>query len=246
MPQIDGYSITFPIVAGKFHPNKIDIDIKSVVGTSFYIGNGFYITAGHVLKEASNFEVFALGITKSLKPWLAAKIDSIEIKEEIDIGVFKAQHIISQAYPWEKNYVGNLSDVMVSGYPHALYKEEASIYRRDFKGYIITRRPYQRLALKPHIYELSIACPRGISGSFVIDDSTGRICAVVIGSDKSEVDLHYMTEEIIEFEHKHTYHKTETSTYGIAIATKDLLNLEFELLNGKLEDHLKKQNILEE
>ncbi len=245
MPQIDGYSLAFPIVAGKLHPNKKDIAITSVVGTSFYIGNGFYITAGHVLAEAAAFEMFALGVTESSKPWLAVKIDSIEIIEGIDIGVFKAQHTVTKACPWERNFVGGLTNVVVSGYPHALYKDPASIYRRDFKGYVITRRPYIRLDLKPNIYELSLACPRGSSGSFVIDDGTGHVCGVVIGSDKSEVDLHYITEEIIERDGKDVYHKTETSTYGIAIASKDILELEFELLGGKIVNHLANQNLLD-
>lgn len=246
MPKLDGYSLSFPILAGKLHSNKEDIEIEAIIGTSFCIGHGLYITAGHVLEEANEYEVFALGVTQNSKPWLAAKIETFEIKKEADIGVFKAQHQIGKAYGWSRQYVSNLTDIVASGYPHALCKDPASIYRRDFKGYIITRRPSSRLDLMPQIYELSISCPKGISGSFVIDDKTGKICAIIIGANKSSIDLHYVTEELIEQDGKSIYHKTETSTYGIAVSTKDLMPLEFDLLKGSIEDHLRANNMLDD
>ncbi len=245
MPELDGFSLSLPILGGNLISNPEGVNLKSVIGTSFYLGNGFYMTAGHVIQEAISFEVTAIGVTQPLQPWVPYKIIEYEIFDGFDIAIFKTDHLIKDAFPWTDRYLGGLNEIIISGYPHALNHEPPAIYRRDFKGFIITRRPYPRLTNSPIIYEISIPCPRGISGAFVLDDKEGKICGVVIGSDKSSLDLHYITEELIEIEGKNTYHKTETSTYGIAIASKDLLDLEFKMLDGKLRDFLISQNLFD-
>ncbi len=245
MPKLDGYTLSFPLLGGKLISDPHGMDVKSVIGTCFYIGNGFYITAGHVMKEAIEFDFFALGVTESLQPWSPFKIEEWETNEDLDVSVFRTEHIIKKAFPWTDKYVDSLVDVLITGYPHALSKEPPGIFRRDFKGYIITRRPYYRLKAIPNIYELSIPCPRGISGAFVLDNVTGKICGIVIGTDKSELDLHYITEDSIEKDGKTIYHKTETSTYGIAVTSKDILQAEFRILGGSFSNFLREQNLLD-
>ena len=244
MPELDGFSLTFPVLGGELITNPEGLNVKSVLGTSFYIGNGFYLSAGHVIKEALGYGIAAIGVTKPLQPWIPFQILDYEINENLDIALFRTEHILKTAFPWDDINLGGLIDIKVTGYPHALNFQPPAIYRRDFKGYIITRRPYPRLANSPFIYELSIPCPKGMSGAFVLDDKKGKICGVVLGSDKSSLDLHYITEELIEHDGKIIYHKTETSTYGIAITSKELLDITFNILGGDLRVHLQNQNLI--
>ncbi len=243
MPQIDGYSLALPVLAGELFSDGVSI--KCLVGTAFNIGRGYYITAGHVIQQASEYDIVALGVAEGGIPWRASRVSAWEINEEFDIAVFCSEHEISNAFPWETAKVSNLTDIVICGYPHGLYIKEASIYRRDFKGYIITNRPYSILTGKPTVYELSIPCPRGSSGAFVLNDKSGKICGIVIGSDKSEIDLNYEVEGSSEVYEKVIHHKTETSTYGIAVASMELLNLEFKILNGSLQSFLKSNNLID-
>ncbi len=162
MPEIDGYSLVFPVVSGVLHPNGVDLNIKTLIGTSFYIGQGFYLTAGHVIQNALEYDITALGITKSNTPWNAIKIEAYEIHEGIDIVARKgtpikaarAGHVI-----YASNQIsgyGNLVIVRHTGTDATVYAHLSSfsVKRGQFvsKGALLGRVGMTGHATSPHLH----------------------------------------------------------------------------------------------
>ena len=232
-------------MGGSKNKKSGNLTLNSVVGTSFYIGSGYFITAGHVLNNLVEYEMMAIGVLDENRIWQGIEIEGIEIQEDIDIGIFSANYELEVAIPWDSTLPANLTDISISGYPHGMDVTAKAIYRRDFKGYVICNRHNYDLKGKPIILELSTPCPRGISGGFVLNTISESICGIVIGSSKSELEISYVTEESTEIDGKVIYHKTESSVYGMAVSSISILNIKFEILAATLREHLINQKLIE-
>lgn len=241
----DGYKFSYPIVKGKVREDNESLNASQLIGSAFPIGGKYFLTAGHVLSNIKKSDALTLGVVKENQEWIGVYFTEYEILENFDLAILKVEVQIEEVFPWQCDICSNLTDVVVSGYPHGLDVNDVAIYRRDFKGYIITHRPFSKLKGKPIIYELSIACPKGISGSYILNEKDLTVCGIVIGNTKTEFDISYTTENMIEREGNIIYHKTETSSYGIGISSKSILNCRFNILNNiTLEEHLKTHNLM--
>jgi hypothetical protein len=75
---------------------------------------------------------------------------------------------------------------------------------RSFKGYIVSTKRFLRFAAKPWVYELSFACPRGLSGASVITlDGAPRVTGVVVGNHSIQMN-DFTDREIISTDKERT------------------------------------------
>lgn len=239
------YENTFPIFKSKLESDG-SIDLVEIIGTAFSIGNYFYLTASHVLANLDQEYDYGIGVPGSDKKWKSFKIGKIELNSNADVAIFECTYKTTKVFQWQSKYLNNLTDVVTSGYPHSFDNIAKQIYLRAFKGYIITKRYFDFKTSKNIVYELSFPCPKGISGSFLLDDNEGFICGLIIGNSKTSIEISYEKEELIEESKDYIYHKTETSSYGIAIASNSIIELKFEMLgNVSLNEYLLELNLIE-
>jgi len=91
------------------------------------------------------------------------------------------------------------------------------------------------------VYELSFNCPRGLSGAFLLSrgSTAPRIKGMILGNSNKEIVM-FMEEEIdVQQDNSSYYLKTETTTFGIALEAKEILNLQSETLGGSIQAFLK-------
>ncbi len=136
------------------------------------------------------------------------------------------------------------------GFPFGLKLEgdrHGEVYIRSLKGYIVCS--YERKVLsseKVKCYELSMHCPRGISGAPLLsNEKPGGLIGVVVGNANSEIEISYEEEAEEDENLKIIQRKTEIVRYGIAIQSCEIMELHSKLLGKKIKDHLIEYNLLD-
>jgi hypothetical protein len=220
-----------------------ELFIEEIYGTAFSINNGYYLTAGHTIKNIkADGRIPGLAYCPSTE-YFTSEIKDIEFHNNFDICIIKSEIPISKCFKWEENDLKYLANILSAGFPYALDTEKNVINLRAFKGYIVSRSPFSVLKNKQQIYELSFQAPRGLSGSPIIYTSSLKIAGIIIGNISTKM-LIFSEEEVLNSEEKKTIERYELLQFGIAIRALSLFNTHSRLLNDTIYNYLHKNDLI--
>ncbi len=246
---INAHEYTFPVIGASAKVIKTEkvFFTKTVYGSAFSIGKDYFLTAGHVLKNAGESEAVGIGFSDQ-KMWHFAEVTNSEIISDYDIGIIQAKVPVARALRWKYgDELPMLSNVQTVGYPYALDLKRFTIDTRAFKGHIVVARTFMGLKSNPRIYELSFQAPRGLSGSplFTVGKRP-NIIGMIIGNHRTEMLVFSDKERIVEGDKKITtiVERYEALQLGIAIQTMTLVKAHSHILGDSLFNHLKKTGLL--
>lgn len=220
---------------------------RQVYGTTFYLKNNIFMTAGHSIEYALRGEHSVLGLVY-LAHFVAGrayvcKVADYEIVADYDVGFVKVKDEISQAKAlvWDFNKLNILDEIRTTGFPHALDHYQKRFMIRAFQGYIVSCTEFRELEARPLCYELSFPCPKGLSGAPLFTrEPEPTIRGVVIKSSSMAMEVFSEKETIGEG--THTLH--EAYFLGLGLTTGSLQNIESKILGCSLEEHLKRVDLL--
>lgn len=240
--------LVFPLMGG---PQEGDAThLKRIFGTAFSIGGGFFVTAGHSLKAASNEDAFGLGYGGK-GPMSGMLAEAAEIWQDVDIGVLQVDLDEVDTIPWEFSIRPLLFPVATVGFPHGYdhYPEGKFLRTRGLQGYIVTATTSRgpQIPSNGGIYDVSFQCPKMMSGAPLLnyEDPVGPasgVVGVVVGNGETAIEIGTDTEEIDDGE---TIVRRELATYyGVAVRSGELKDHHSSLLGGTLERHLERQGLI--
>ncbi len=245
--QPTAYDYVFPVLGGKL-TNDGKFEPFEIYGTAFYIGNDFFVTCAHTINNASEEDrIMAIGYQNEQGAFsFSLVLDSETFEEENDSGIMLAHIPRAQTYPWLKEKLAMINDVVSCGFPYGFDDEHSEILIRAFKGHIMSVGFYNKFKSKPLHYELSYQCPRGLSGAplIFVYKNQPLVCGMTIGDDITETIV-YSYKYINEDDGKTTTEKTTEALHrGIAVQVESFLKLKSRLLNMTVEEYLNKENLL--
>jgi hypothetical protein len=231
--------VVFPVFGAGGPKNEPE----EICGTAFAIGDGVFMTAGHVLKNALTHKVAAIGYpANNGSSWSASSLQATELLD-CDIGICKADISHWGPLDWAGGEPLLLSeDVQAIGYPYGLDLEARTVVVRAFQGHVVSERKFGGLKDWPRVYELSFQCPRGLSGAPLFPrESEGRVAGVIIGNAIMEMEVYRESEVLKEPEKETILVKTEALHLGIALTPREILGLSSHILGGTVRDWLTAQ-----
>jgi hypothetical protein len=244
----------FPVFG--VHSHKEIFVINQLYGTASYIGNGFFVTAGHTITNANSEEKFGIGyVNDNRQEWNFLPVSDFEVFEELDIGIFKCEKIIDRfkvlkvANGIRIRDLALLDDVYTCGYPHAYEKHNATLRKRALKGYIVSIGKFFERKRPIDFFELSFNCPKGISGAPLLvknEKKSPLIIGYIIGHNKTNLLVNIDIEVSDDGNKKTVYETTESTYFGVAVSNKEFVNCNSRLLQMKVLDYLVMNNIIEE
>ncbi|MFA5059426.1 MAG: trypsin-like peptidase domain-containing protein [Candidatus Omnitrophota bacterium] len=212
--------------------DKKDDKNSNVYGTASYLGGKYFITAGHVLKNASSKKIIGIGFMGD-DECKYFNISKYEILEDIDVGIIELnlEQIPAAKLIWDSDLSLMLSDVHTFGFPHGQsIKDDGEVYNslRALKGHVVSID-------KNYTYELSFFCPKGLSGAPLLNKK-GNITGMIIGNTGVEMNV---CQEI-EKDKKEIYSKDIVYFLGKAICACKILDIKPKLLNMTIGEFIKK------
>lgn len=249
MITIDAYDHVFPLIGCKRKPQPGDPQAtfveNDIYGTTFSIGGGYLLTAGHSLQGASKHELVGVGVTSGAV-WKLIIVDDYEIVDTLEVGLLRAQVREAKALPWSSAELPMLASVQSIGFPHAFDRDRMSIDIRAFRGDVVSSRNYLGVPAKPRVYELPFACPRGLSGAPVFTtEDTPRVVGMVIGNTATDMCV-LRDKEVVQGETTTVVERFERLQLGIAVQANSLLTVESRLLGCSLKEHLQTHGLYSE
>lgn len=236
----------FPIIGGtqlindKFPSGML---IKQVYGTAFHIGEGFFLTSGHVIPDENEKTIVGLGFLDD-RQWMGKIITNSEIIPEYDLGILEAQLPEPATLIWDTNQCPMLQDVLTVGFPYALDLEHLHINVSSFKGYIVSALTSYDIIARPGVYELSFNCPRGLSGApLIVPGKKPSVTGVITGNRSIDMLILMNTERVSEGSEIIT-ERYESLQLGIALQSRAILDVSSELLGTTLGLHLLKADLI--
>jgi hypothetical protein len=169
--ELDLRQVVFPVVSMAAAEGE-EASRPMVYGTTFCVGPGLFLTAGHVIESAGNDGHIAIGYeSEGDTPAIGiARAVKVEHLRGYDLGLIVAP--VPEAIAlldWQDEPLRLLSDVESIGFPYSVdYDEERRHWKmamRAFKGYVITRRKIWRLPARPVGYEIDCPFHPGLSGA---------------------------------------------------------------------------------
>lgn len=233
------FDYMFPLFAG-VKESSPDV----VLGTAFHIGGGLFMTAGHSLRNASDYPHVGLGKTDGESwRWNALSTDTFEIVSDHDLGFFQVDRMGSlPSLSWCDRRLPMSSQVRSAGYAHSLDLERRHCNGRVFSGYVVSDPRVDVVAARPVGYELSFQCPRGLSGAPVLVDTSAdtlpEIGGVVIGNQSMKMLVFSSAESIVEGGERTTVEQYEALQLGIAVSSIAVCDLRSRRAGGTVRAHL--------
>jgi hypothetical protein len=230
-----------------------------VLGSCFSIGGGFFLTAGHVVREASavvGAKVPVVGVPDPSGGFVGL---AVEEGEDLgaDVGVLRVAYAHSDykdwflTFPWRQSPLAQLEEAKTVGYAfgHTDVDGVLQIGPRAFQGYVVARRnrfkPPGMSGPAFSVYELSFAAPTGLSGAPLFGpDMPSRIVGLVVGNTETEMCVYRSSETLSDGATVESVSREEMLRLGIAVEVGTLLTLGSSLLGGALADHLRKHALL--
>jgi len=243
-----------PVVVGHLDEYGAYDMLGDVLGTCFSISGGFYMTAGHVVRElqARTGDATPLIATPSEHNWIPAIIQESEVLGA-DIGILTC-HMVSQRLPkliWDIENLNVLASVKSIGYAYGthLVDNEPMIVARAFKGEVVCTLPrFRPIGFEGptfSVHELSFQAPRGLSGAPLLGKEPSEVVkGVVIGNSQYEMLVSSETETESNGNQVHSVERVERLTLGLAVRAVQVVSLTSKLLKGSVSDHLKKEGLL--
>jgi hypothetical protein len=240
----DTLELTFPIIGLSAEKKPL-----SVCGTAFSIGGDMYLTAGHVWDNALIFPLRAIGVREHQAPNATLfQISDREIIAAFDLAILKTlAPAPDKALIWSSKDLILFANVRTFGYPYGFDLEVGTLGIRGLQGHIVGGTTFHRLSGKPPVYELSFACPRGLSGApLVWQDSQprGHVHGLVLTNHITEMTVFTETEKLIAAGQEKTLIKTEALHLGIAIRSSAVLGVHSAFLGCTIAEWLRAHELL--
>lgn len=249
---VNHWDYMFPVIAGEtiYEDGKYKIPNPQVFGTASYIGNGFFITAGHVIENAQSVGKIRLGYFNEIRD--NAQLQTIsslknEVNHAMDVGILFVHDLVDfkpRTLMWKPEFLSLNTEVLAVGFPFAVDLENKRINARSFAGRIAARGKF---LFKPNsqvvAYELSFPVPRGLSGAPLLDHHLSAY-GVIVGNNEMEMEVTYSKEELKDGGVERTYIRREYLSLGVANAFSSFKDIHFEILEGTLESYLKTNSLL--
>lgn len=237
--SVNAFTHVFPVIAGGHGEDSQRILVSDVFGTAFSVGNGFYLTAAHVVRGALEKGNVYLGYVVD-RIWAAAPVSDHELLEDSDVAIVAAASVPSAvSLPWNMDKESMLEYVQTVGFPYALDTDLASINIRAFRGNVVAGRTFRNIPSHPRIFELSFPCPRGLSGAplFTVDKRP-KIRGMICGNAATEMLIFQDREEIDDGKRVEIVERYESLQLGIAIQTCSLTSISSSLLGKSIGEHV--------
>ncbi|MFL5329156.1 MAG: serine protease [Gemmataceae bacterium] len=235
------------------------------LGTACYLGDGFFVTAGHCLEEVPKPESFRVLIPTGSSeagpaPATSYSIVQFERNTDFDFGIFRVEIDIAAKHSnlWRSKWSLHerapvLTDVLLVGHPHALSAREFGVYGvRGYKGHIVTMLPHRLSPDGPPVfcYELSCAVPKGMSGASVHlqnrkGPNFGSIIGFAIGTKETAFQMRIEKEVEDDGTSKNTLIRSQIVNYGIAVPCAAVADIRFEMLGVTIREYLQRHNLIE-
>lgn len=242
-------SLVFPVVGVSAKAGTDEVEMDRLYGTASYLGGGYYITAGHVVRAARESESFGLAYSDTGKPQVRiAYTGESEILTDFDVGIIKPATSVPRTVTmlnWSVAVPSMGVDVQTIGFPHGHDPERAAVSARTLKGYVTStsRRPEKDV---PRHFDLSFSCPKQLSGAPVfsrranqpqqLPDSFG----IIVGNSSTSLLISEHTEEFERVDGSGSVAEREVVTrhdtvfFGRAIAVESFASANSELIDGSL------------
>jgi len=261
LKKISGYSLVLPLFAADLESPGV-YQTRSLVGSSFLLGDGFVLTAGHVAHALfANGGIGVLGLPNLESP------EELHVSEVADAEVLPHDLAILRIqlkpnikdtravrFEWLASELSVFDEVWSIGYPYGTHvvEEKHRIIQRAFTGTIVASPgPYQPVGsnIQPfNAYELSFAAPRGLSGAPLMDgrepSQSRGVVGVVIGNSSSSMLVHQSEETISDGTSVQKVIQYESLTLGVAVACTSILPLRSRLLGSTVEEYLRGQGLV--
>jgi hypothetical protein len=232
--------------------------VGEIEGTCFSIGGDICMTAGHVVRtlQASGdvpvvgvFDQFGIG---------HQPVEIVEMEDlPCDVGLLRLGEMTEdwreyvQAIPWQQRGARPFGNVFALGYAYGLYRagDRTSVLQRGFRGHVVAQ-PIDFLPIgyrgDPfHVYELSFAAPRGLSGSPLLTDNTHpQALGVIIGNSQSRMRILEREEVEAGANTRTVIQEFESLSLGIAVHAREIMQLESKLLGSEIRTHVRSHGFL--
>jgi hypothetical protein len=242
----DTLELTFPIMGVSAAKKPL-----VVCGSAFALGGNMYLTAGHVWENALAFPLRAVGIREQQAPNATLyHVSDGETIAAFDLAILKTPAPTpNKALIWSSADLILFANVRTFGYPYGFDVESGMLSIRGFQGHIVGGTTFNRLSGKPPVYELSFACPRGLSGAPLMwqeSQPRGHVHGVVLTNHITEMTVFSETEKLTENGQETKLVKTEALHLGIAIRSSAVVTIRSALLGCTIGEWLRGHGLLVE
>lgn len=215
------HDIVFPLFGGRRNGDKLIFD--AVLGTSFKIEGGVFITAEHVLRAALEYEIAFVGYVNDQNVLEGELIKNHKLFPELDIATFEADIARAKELKLINTTCLLGESIEAIGFPYAMHLDMETFSTRIFKGHITSINKWKRLPANPEIYELSFQCPKGLSGAPLVVSGSYKCYGLVIGNSIVEMPL-FEEREVTNDVTTTIYEKTQSMYLGLAIKSSFIRN----------------------
>jgi hypothetical protein len=257
------YSLALPVIPAEHRGRgKFSSDSGAVAGTCFSIGNGIFMTAGHV--AAGIRESGKVGIVLAVSPQrdTPRALPVAEFEDlPCDIGLLRVPSAAKlppdwiYTLRWRRTPIVQFDDVRTLGFPHGSHTlgKRTNVIQRAFRGYIVCDPPEFELPAfggqRFGLYEVSFPAPLGLSGAPLLF-GTGQflpriaVSGVIIGNSQYKMFVPGSGETISENGETTIVERYESLSLGIAVPVQDILPLRSELVASTIGEYLEAQDLL--
>lgn len=220
-------------------------------GTCFSIGEPYFLTALHVVREANTSDKTQIGYFEQLSS-NCVNMSNYEVCEEFpehDLAIIKSEEIFNhdkkpKTFKWKGNELLVFEDVRAMGFPLGYDAFKGVSIGRGYSGTILCSTPYERGELKTNCYELSFQAPKGLSGGVLID-KWYYIHGMVIGNSEKSINVFYEKREYEDNgkKVKQVEEVNQTTFIGMAVKGSQIFKIQSKELGMTIHAYLKKVNL---
>lgn len=255
MTNIIQYSNTiFPVFSASYDSDKKVrfLSQKTVFGTAFYIHNGYFITAAHVVENATLHGEMNLGYSpkgaKGIVPLKSSNLSLYEVNKDHDLAILYIKDmgdIDADCFKWISEEVPLNDKIYSIGYPFGYNPDLNMLTARCLSGSIVACELGLFIENKDiRAYELMFSVPRGLSGAPVLQDRSGKICGMAVANNETEMMVNSLEETDSDGIKTHKYTRKEFINFGVAIPSASLKNVYFDCLKSTVGEYLKNNNLI--
>lgn len=229
----------FALIGGEINEEDKSFKVRQVVGTTFGIGNNYFLTANHVVELLKEYEFSALlKFTEEEGQGELFKISDSERIGDTDLAILNIPEFNSEDVGflvWDGGYLKMFDDVFTIGFPFGFRPDKNEFSMRGYKGHVVSTTYIEQY---PGIhYELSFSCPRGISGAPLMSPENGVFVGVIIGNKSTEIEVYRETETEDDGKVRNSYLKYEGIEYGLAISIDSVRDIKSRILNKTIFEY---------
>jgi hypothetical protein len=247
---ISGVDFLLPVIGGKFDAaagGDANFSLAQIFGTCFWIGGSYWMTNQHAIEAATSHELAGVVWDNSGR-LTVTQLQGPEALPGLDIAIFKATIPNPTGFQWDADSVPLLAPVQAVGYPHALDLHHKRIHLRAFGGSIVSGREWEVAGSMAQVYELSFACPRGLSGAPLLLSTTTHVAGVVFGNAKMDITVSSDQETTQDVGSGGTtttiVNNIESLHLGLAFTSQQILATHSTLLGKTVREHLDEVGLL--